>query len=78
MTNKRKLEKPTVGAVVVHQDNVSEEVRRSPVDDAIDGSLDDGQGLIKVDQHSTNGGQILWVLSLQTPRTQSKTANDCY
>lgn len=60
--------------MVINQDDVSEEVRRGPVDDAVDGSLDYGQCFVKVDQHNANGRQIFGVFPLQTPGAQSKTA----
>ena len=54
-------------AVVIHQDDLLQQVGRRVADDATDGSLDDGQGLIQVDQHHTNAGQDLRVSLRCTP-----------
>lgn len=44
--------KPTIGTVVIHQYYFLQKVFRGTVDDASQGSFDDGQGLVQVDQHN--------------------------
>lgn len=50
-----------MSAVVIHQYDFFQQGLGSAVDDTSDGSLEDGQGLIQVDQHDSDAGQILWV-----------------
>lgn len=59
--------KRTIGTVVVHHHDLLQHGLRRAVDDASQGSFDDRQGLIQVDQHNTQSWQFLWVSLLQTP-----------
>lgn len=49
---------PTVGAVVVHQDDLCQQ----PVDEAANGPFDDRQSFIQADQDDADVGQLFWVL----------------
>lgn len=48
-SHKQQLTPRTVGAVVVHQNDFLQQLRRSLVDDAADGPFDDGECLIQKD-----------------------------
>lgn len=67
MTNKL-----TIGAVVIHHYYFLQKVFGSAVDDASQGSFDDGQGLIQVDQHNAQGWQVLRVTLLRAPFENTK------
>lgn len=58
---------PTIRAIVVHHYYLLEQVFRGAVDDAAQGSLDDGQGLVQVDQHHPETRQVLWVDLFHAP-----------
>lgn len=62
----------TIGAVVIHQYDVFEQALGGLVYDAADGSLDDWQGLVQVDQHHADGGQVMGVLVISTPDRHNK------
>lgn len=57
----------TIRAAVVHHYNLLQQVFRGAVDDAMQGSFDDRQGLIQVDEHNSDIRQILRVFLLRTP-----------
>lgn len=58
--------------MVVHHDDLLQQVFGGAADDAVQGSFDDGQGLVQVDQHHCQAGQVLWVVLLQTPVQKRK------
>lgn len=49
--------------MVVHQYDLFEQVGWSSVDDAANGSLNDRQSLIQINQHHAEGGQIVGVFT---------------
>lgn len=64
--------KPTIGTVVIHQYYFLQKVFRGTVDDASQGSFDDGQGLVQVDQHNTQAWKVFWITLLRAPVENTK------
>lgn len=58
---------PTIRTIVVHYYYLLQQVFRSAVDDAAQGSLENRQGFIQVDEHHTETWQVLGVTLFQTP-----------
>lgn len=54
-------------AVIIHQYDFFQQPGWCLIYDAADGPFDDRQSFIQVDQHNTDGGQVLWVILLCTP-----------
>lgn len=57
----------TVIAVVVHQDDLPEELGGRVVDHAVDGAQDDREGFIDKDEHHGDLGQVVRVGHLSAP-----------
>lgn len=57
----------TAVTVVVHQDDLLEQVSRRVVDDAVDGAQDHGQGLVHEDEDHGDLRKICGVRQLLTP-----------
>lgn len=64
--------KPTIGTAVIHHYYFLQKVFRGAVDDASQRSFDDGQGLVQVDQHNAQSGQLLRVTLRRTPVQHTK------
>lgn len=56
----------TAVAVVIHQDDLLEQVRWRVVDHAVDGAQDHRQGLVHKDEDHGDLGKVLWVGQLLT------------
>ena len=57
----------TAVAVVIHQDDLLEEVCRRVVDHAVHGAQDDGQRLVHKDEHHRDLRQVLRIGQLLAP-----------
>lgn len=57
----------TVVTVVVNQDDLFEEVGGGPVHGRVDGTQDDGQGLVHKDKHNANLREVRWIRDVFTP-----------
>lgn len=57
----------TVGAKVIYQDDLLQQLRRGTVDDAGDSPLDDGQSFIHEYEDDADGWELGRVCILKTP-----------
>lgn len=62
----------TIRAIVIHHYYLPQQVFRSAIDNAAQGSFDDGQGLVQVDQHHSETWQVLWVTPFETPSQKQR------
>lgn len=62
---------PTVVAVVVHQDDLFEKVRGSPVHGRVNGAKDDRQSLVHEDEHDADLREVCRIGDIFAPMENS-------
>lgn len=64
--------------MVVHHDDLLQQVFGGSADDAVQGPFDDRQGFVQVDEHNSDARQVLRVFLLQTPVQKGKEEREFY